>query len=330
MSNINLIDLKPKNLNEFFLNPKIIEFLNLLINLNKLNILIVGESGSGKTSLIECLAESYYNLFYKNNENINKEYNLYSDKEILLLNPLKEQGIAFFRNEIKIFCQTIYKNSIKKKLLIVDDIDLISDQNQHIYRNYLDLYENNLNFICSCTNIEKVLNSIQSRLFIIKFEQCNTNNLYTLIDKLTNIFKIKIDRKFYGLIVNNTNFCKKSLICLIQKIKLIDEEISEEKINILCTDIIFKDLETYINLCRHENNLSKCINILISIYENGYSVIDILTNLFSLLKINKNIEDIYKYKITKLISKYICIFYINHEDLIELIFFTKNLIQIFN
>ena len=88
-----------------------------------------------------------------------------------------------------------------------------------------------------------------------------------------------------------------------------------------------------INLDRQYSNYSvrTMLNIeLNSIYDNGYSVIDILDNYFLFIKITDIISEIEKYKIIKLLCKYITIFYNIHEDAIELTLFTNNLIKIFS
>ena len=62
----------------------------------------------------------------------------------------------------------------------------------------------------------------------------------------------------------------------------------------------------------------------------GYSVIDILDEMVNYIKFNCQFEDNIKYKIIKLLCNYINIFNNIHEEPIELIFLTNNLINIFN
>ena len=62
-------------------------------------------------------------------------------------------------------------------------------------------------------------------------------------------------------------------------------------------------------------------------YDNGYSYIDILDNYFLFIKLC-SLPDALKYKIIKIICKYICIFNQLHEHSIELLFFTNELIML--
>ena len=63
--------------------------------------------------------------------------------------------------------------------------------------------------------------------------------------------------------------------------------------------------------------------------DNKFSVGDILDSLFLYIKHCSVLTEKEKYKIVPLLCKYITIFYDIHEDSIELIFLTNNLLDIF-
>ena len=48
---------KPKNLNEFDLDPNFLKILKTSINTDNVNILLVGHPGNGKTSIINTIVE---------------------------------------------------------------------------------------------------------------------------------------------------------------------------------------------------------------------------------------------------------------------------------
>ena len=70
--------------------------------------------------------------------------------------------------------------------------------------------------------------------------------------------------------------------------------------------------------------------MILKLIDEGYSVIDILDNYFIYIKVTNNLNEKIKYKIIILICKYITNFYNLHEDEIELVFFTNNLIKLFD
>ena len=75
-------------------------------------------------------------------------------------------------------------------------------------------------------------------------------------------------------------------------------------------------------------NLKDAIITIHSIYKKGYSVMDILDSYFSFIKITDILNQTIKYKIIKLILKYIALFYTLHENVIELTLFTNELIKL--
>ena len=97
---------KPKTIDAFEMDSKLINLLNLFIETDNLNIILLGNSGSGKTSLINCIIRKYYNL--QENEHLD-------ENNILIINSLKEQGISYYRNEVRTFCQTMCFIPKKKK-----------------------------------------------------------------------------------------------------------------------------------------------------------------------------------------------------------------------
>jgi hypothetical protein len=76
--------------------------------------------------------------------------------------------------------------------------------------------------------------------------------------------------------------------------------------------------------------LASAIKLLYSIYDKGYSVMDILDNYFTFIKITTFLTEEQKYNIIPFICKYITIFHNIHEDEIELALFSNNLHKILN
>ena len=306
---------KPKNLDEFLFHNDIINLLKNLIKINELNILIVGDSGCGKTTLINCLLKDYYN----NNNNYNN---------ILSINPLKEQGISYYRTDVKTFCQSISDNN-KKKSIILDDIDNINEQSQQVFRNCLDKYSNNVNFIASCKNIQKVIGTFQSRMLIIQLDNFKENDLIFLLEKIIKLENIKLTDEAKKFILKISNLSLKVLINYLEKFKIFNKEITLNDTFNLCSNISYNNLIEYTNYCK-KGNINESIQKIINIYNDGYSVMDILDTYFLFIKTTDIVNETLKYLVLKLLCKYISNFYIIHEDEIELIFLTNNLIKIFS
>ena len=131
----------------------------------------------------------------------------FPEYNIMFINNLKEQGIQFFRNEMKSFCQLQSNINGKRKLIVVDDIDSINEQSQQVFRNYIDKYKNNVQFITACTNIQKVNESLQSRLHIIKINKLQSNQIMNIMNTIIEKENLSIDsdaKQFMLNICNNS------------------------------------------------------------------------------------------------------------------------------
>jgi DNA polymerase III delta prime subunit len=230
---------------------------------------------------------------------------------------------------VKTFCQTCSNIKNKKKIVVLDDIDLINEQSQQVFRNCIDKYSHNVHFISSCSNIQKVIESIQSRLTIIKITPLKRENLYEIIDKIKTSENIVIDKEAEYFIINISNNTVKILINYMEKFKLLNEHITLKLAVSLCSNNSFFLFEEYTLLIKN-NKLKEAIDLIYEIYDKGYSVMDILDNYFLFIKNTNILNEDQKYNIIPFICKYISVFHNIHEDEIELALFTNNLMKILN
>ena len=244
---------QPLIFNDFGIDEEIIKILKTLIVMDNLNILLIGDVASGKTSLLNSLIREYY---IGHNP---KEY----EDNIMYINNLKEQGINYYRNDVKTFCQTCSAIKGKKKFVVLDDIDLINEQSQQVFRNCIDKFSHNVHFISSCSNIQKVIESIQSRLTIIKIKPLQKEQLFKIIGKIKACENISMDADAEEFIVNISNKTVKILINYMEKFKLVNEHITHQLAVKLCSNISFITFEDYTNLIKN-----KKINTLLYIMRN--------------------------------------------------------------
>jgi len=306
----------PNLLKEFDHDKKTLDFIKAMIEINNLNMLLFGASGVGKTALLNAIVNEYYN------GEVNKD-------NILYINNLNDQGIAYYRNEMKIFCQSSSLIKNKKKLIVIDDLDTINDQGQQVFRSTLDKYSNNVHCIASCSNMLKVIDSIQSRMNIIKIKPLKNENLCNIIQHICKSENINITSEVEQYIISISNNSIRVIANYLEKFKLIASKITMDLAINMCTNISFKEFDLYTTYCKTDKDIKKAIKILYTIFERGYSVMDILDNYFMYIKTTTILTEEEKYKIIPCICKYITIFNTIHEDEIELTLFTHNIINIF-
>lgn len=305
---------RPQNLNEFCNDDNMLHILNWLKSSNNMNLLFIGGSGTGKTTLINILLENYFGKI--DNENT------------LYINNLKDQGISYYRTEVKTFCQTPCSIRGKKKIVVIDDLDFINEQSQQVFRNCIDKYGHNIQFLCSCINTQKVIDSIQSRLTILRLLPLKNDKLLELLKKICNEENIELEKKAEDFIISVSNNSVRTLTNYLEKIALLENNnITIDVVKKICTNICFDNFEHYINLCIGMKT-KEAFDYIITIYEMGFSVVDIYDNFFIFVKSSEIINETNKYEIIKLLCKYITIFHNIHEHEIELLLFTKEIIDL--
>lgn len=312
MSSLFISNYKPLSIDDFFASAKFKQVLRTFLALDDLNILFIGNICSGKTILLNTMIREYYQLA--------PDQSL-PDNNILYINSLKEQGIGFFRNELKTFCQSHSTIFDKKKMVIIDDIDTINEQNQQVFRNFIDKYRHNVHFISVCTNIQKVIESFQSRMHILRIESTNLEQIQELYEKIVTQHRLVIapDAKTFLL-----HYCKHSIRSLInhmEKIWILGRPVTLETCIKLC-GIDVCQYEKYIRRLR-QGDVRGAIRILYDIHDYGYSVIDVMESLFGFMKMTELITEEEKYRMIPPFCRYISVFYTVHENVIELAFFTN-------
>jgi DNA polymerase III delta prime subunit len=300
-------------------NSNITVTLKTLVKIDNLNILLVGDIGTGKTSWLNAIIREYYG-----DEWTPSKY----EENVLHINNLKDQGINYYRNDVKTFCQTCCTIKKKKKFVLLDDIDFINEQSQQVFRNSIDKYSNNVHFLSSCKNIQKVIENLQSRFIIIQINPLQRENLANIMTRIIHKEDIELteEAKDFLLTISCNNV--KIMVGYLEKCSLLKRKVDMELIQKACTNINFLDFEKYIGYLK-EGKLIESVRLMYFIYDKGYSVIDILDTFFLFLKSSEQIEECEKYDIIPIICKYINVFHNIHEDEIELALFTNNLFSVF-
>jgi DNA polymerase III gamma/tau subunit len=293
--------------------------LKTLIELNDMNVLLIGGANSGKTSMLQGLLREYYGL----EKGVNP-----SDANVLSINNLKEQGIQFFRNEMKTFCQTHCTLEGRKKVIMIDDIDGINKQSQQVFRNYIDKYKAHVCVIASCTNSQKVVESLQSRLHIIQIQPPSMSQIRGLMEHIIREEAILVEDDCRDYLLSRSNGSVRNVITNLEKMAIYcDGAITKTVCEKLCSTISFNQFELYIAELK-TGNLRGAIRVIYDIHDYGYSVIDILEYFFEFVKTTEMLDDSVRYAIAPYICDYISVFHNIHENGVELAFFTRNILRI--
>ena len=288
--------------------------IETLIRIDSLHVMLTGAAGTGKTTLCNLILKKYYD-------------GKVDSANVLYINSVKEQGVQYYRTEVRIFCQTSSTLVGKRKTIVLDDMDVISEQGQQVFLTGLDSYGHMVNYIVSCRCQHNLIESIHSRMICIQLDLFTPAYLGALLQQIAKKEGVLITDEAESMIVARCNSSVRTLINYVEKFKLLKKEVTAEVVGQCCSTI----QESYLGRlmdCILKKELKTALKIVRTISDDGYAVMDILDAFFTFLKIYSGIEDETKYKMTKIISKYICIFNQIHEHSVELLFFVNELIEV--
>ena len=279
---------RPSSINNIIYHEKI---TNTIVNYMKTNnlphLLFYGPPGTGKTSTIVAIAKHYYNEDF--------------DNMILILNASEERGIETVRNRIKQFviCKGLPEsnNTPPFKLIILDEIDAMTDDAQAILRKVIEKYVSNVRFCFICNYLKKINPAIQSRCVIFRFNPIPYDYMYNFVVHVCDNENIKITINAINLIIKKSYGDMRKLLNILQTINMYLNNIQSSQNNLHNTitfdsDDINSDL-SHNNIIINESTASTIL------YCPTKKII------FNLLKFiqNNNIQKSYDY-LLNLINKY--------------------------
>jgi DNA polymerase III delta prime subunit len=291
---------------------------NFIAN-NNYNFIVQGDSGCGKSSAINILINNYYksNAFLINTN-------------VCYITILKDQGVNFYKNDIKLFINN-YTNNGYKKFIVIEDVELFSEAIQLNFVELIKNYKSNIYFLLSTSNVLKINLTIYEMLDIIEFKKIDEAFLHTILNNILTSEKLLIDDAIKKYIINLSNNSINNLINNIEKLKLLYNNFNclEDLIQLdIVSDIIINDFDILITKCTN-STIKEAMDYILNLIDKGYSIIDILENFLYYIKYNNtSICEENKFLIIKNIIKYINNYFTIEEDNIEIIFFVNNLYKI--
>lgn len=263
---------RPNSIDDLIAPDHIKESMNQFIKKKKMpHLLLYGPPGTGKTSTILAVAKIIYGVNYKN--------------MILELNASDDRNIKVVREQIKEFAKTqnnfsIFMsdktNMVKYKLIILDEIDSMTQDAQFCLRRIMETYSSNTRFCLICNYINKVIPALQSRCCKILFSQLNVNIALNRLTEICEKESISYDIDALKSIVNDNNGDMRKCINMLQamslsygKISKCDTEIIDEKfIDLFFSILMNKDynsinseiLDLYVDAKLSISDIIKCLN----------------------------------------------------------------------
>ena len=205
--------------------------------------------------------------------------------------------------------------STTDRILIIDDLDLLSDKEQFKIKKYLEMGGS---FISTTSNSHKIIKDVIIRCITV-YLHINDDYYEKHLNNIIQQENIQLYNNTIEDILVQSNYNIASAINLLQKISIIKLD-PDIKINNVMWD-------TYYNMCLSNDN--KELQLLLNkIIDKEFSFLDIIHSFLNYIKFHKELPDDTKYKIIKLILHYIQIYYTLQNNTILLYIFTNRLINL--
>lgn len=197
---------RPHTIEDVYLEEKNRVSIHSFINTKHFpNLLFYGPSGTGKTSTIIAMAK----MIYK------EKYNLM----VLELNASDNRNIQVVRKIIKEFasCKTLFNTGYK--LIILDEVDSMTNDAQFCLRRIMEAYSENVRFCFICNFVGKIIPAIQSRCSKFKFSNLNIFQIRVRLEQIMKEEDIQINDDVMILIMTHSNGDMRKILNYIQLFK---------------------------------------------------------------------------------------------------------------
>jgi len=213
----------PKSIKNFFLNVVKDGQLNQ-------NLILQGSQGCGKTQTIKTLCK------------ITKQ-------DVLFLNGSSEgRFLDTVRNQVINFGTTVSMFSDKKKVIFFDEFDGTTNDVMLCLRGVIEQLHNNVCFIFTCNNLNKIIEPIQSRCVVLKYTPIPKNekpelmvSIFNRMSYILDVEKVEYDKKVVAELIKNYFPDTRQLINTLQRYSAggkIDSAILATFSNIKVNDLI--------------------------------------------------------------------------------------------
>lgn len=245
------------------------------------NLILMGNPGVGKTSTLLAFVRQVTGRYY--------------NEAVLELNASDNRGLDIVDKMIIHFCKKIVTDRNGKpikKFIIFDEADNITPKAQYVISDLIDQFNETTIFTFTCNDSTQIIESIQSKSIIVKFNKVSEKNMMFRLKEICSIEKITISDDIIKEIITNSEGDMRSALINLEVINKGLKDKDKKNFRSLMTNRIEKDLLDKILIAMIEGNYYDCVKYYQNIKKNGYSNIDIIFNLISHVKIVDIKEDV--------------------------------------
>jgi replication factor C small subunit len=209
---------RPKVFEDMVGQEEILKRVHSLVNsMNIPHLLFAGPAGVGKSTLALIVVKQLFGASWREN--------------YLELNASDERGIDVVRQKVKDFARTKALGDVPFKVIFLDEADALTREAQQALRRTMENYTSTCRFVMSCNYSSKILDPIQSRAVVFRFQLLEKKDIKKRIDLIAEREGLTIsDDAFAALYEASEGDCRR-VINLLQATASISPNVTPDLVN---------------------------------------------------------------------------------------------------
>ncbi|RMD46173.1 replication factor C small subunit [Candidatus Pacearchaeota archaeon] len=276
---------RPRKFEEMVGQEEIIRRVKSLVNsLNIPHLLFAGPAGTGKSTLALIIVRQLFGDSWREN--------------YLELNASDERGIDVIRQKVKDFARTKAIGNVPFKVIFLDEADALTREAQQALRRTMENFTSTCRFILSCNYSSKILDPIQSRTVVFRFQLLEKRDIKKRIEVIAFNEGLSVsDEAFDALYEASEGDCRR-VINLLQATASISPNITPELVNTIVSKAKPSDIKIVLDYALagdFKNSREKLLDIMLRESISGQDVIKAIQKEIW----NLPIDDALKVKLTQ-------------------------------
>lgn len=207
---------RPETLSEVVGHEEIINRLKAFVDEESIpHMLFAGPAGTGKTTSAVALAKDLYGDSWNQN--------------FMEMNASDERGINVVREQIKDFARTKPVNA-DYKIIFLDEADSLTQDAQQALRRTMEQFSSNCRFIMSCNYSSKIIDPIQSRCALFRFQRLEEDKIKSLISRIGKKEGFQISEEAINAVMRVSEGDLRRVTNILQTAAIQKEKITEEDV----------------------------------------------------------------------------------------------------
>lgn len=198
----------PESVDDLILSKSVKDYFSQIVEEGQLNqnLILQGSQGCGKTQTIKTVCK------------ITKQ-------DVLFLNGSSEgRYLDTIRNQVINFGTTVSMFTDKKKVVFFDEFDGTTNDVMLCLRGVIEQLHNNVCFIFTCNNLNRIIEPIQSRCVVLKYTPIPKQekpqmmfDVFTRISYILDQEKVEYDKKVIPELIKNYFPDTRQLLNILQR-----------------------------------------------------------------------------------------------------------------